>query len=365
MRTRAAAIGLIAVALGGVLVLSRSCGGGDKKAETPSKAAEQKPVDVAAKLREQRPKAPGPGAPTAAPESAPAPAAGPEVVFSSPWGGETLDQVGRVRPSEANPEGPMSFAVDGKGRIYVLDQVNGRIVRRGADGKPEIAIPIEAAAAQDLAVAADGSAAVLDRFSSKSVTLYDEKGAKVGEIPLKGEELDETGLVTGVFVDGNDVYVEKEHGPLYKIGDKSGAPADEQTEIPGRPSRDGLSFLKAGVTDPPLGRVFVSSVDRATMQHRFTRELRLDAPVQAIVLLDSDKAGMIYFASQVERAPGDEVVFLTCLEPLKGVPVGTAVMPANTLPEETFRDLVVLDGGGVLYSLRTEAGVSYQRYDCE
>lgn len=362
MRTRAVAIGLIAVALGGALVLSRSCGSGEKKAETPAKAEGPKPVDVAAKLREQRPKAPAAVASTAAPEPAPE---GPEVVFSSPWGGETLDQVGRARPSEANPEGPMSFAVDGKGRVYVLDQVNGRIVRRGADGKPEIAIPIEAQAAQDVAVAEDGSAAVLDRFANKSVTLYDENGAKVGELPLKGEGLEETGLVTGVFVDGNDVYVEKEHGPLIKIGDKSGAPADEQTEIPGRPSRDGLSFLKAGVIDPPLGRVFVSSVERATMQHRFTRELRLEAPVQAIVLLDSDKSGMIYFAAQVERGPGDEVVFLTCLEPLKGIPVGTAVMPANTLPEETFRDLVVLDEGGVIYSLRTEAGVSYQRYDCE
>jgi hypothetical protein len=367
MRTRAAAIGLIAVALGGAVVFWKSCGDSQKKPETPAKAEGPKPVDVAAKLREQKPRAPAATAPTAAPESEPAPAPGPEVVFSSPWGGETLDQVGRVRPSEANPEGPMSFAVDGKGRIYVLDQVNGRIVRRGADGKPEVAIPIEAQAAQDLAVAEDGSAAVLDRFASKSVTLYDEKGAKVGEIPLKGEDLEETGLVTGVFVDGNDVYVEKEHGPLIKIGDKSGAPVGdgEQTEIPGRPSRDGLSFIKAGVIDPPMGRVYVSSVERATMQHRFTRELRLEAPVQAIVLLDSDKSGMIYFAAQVERAPGDEVVFLTCLEPLKGVPVGTAVMPVNTLPEETFRDLVVLDGGGVIYSLRSETGVSYQKYDCE
>ncbi len=66
-----------------------------------------------------------------------------------------------------------------------------------------------------------------------------------------------------------------------------------------------------------------------------------------------------------ERGPGDEVVFLTCLEPLKGLPVGTAVMPANTLPEETFRDLVVLDEGGVIYSLRSETGVTYTRYNCE
>jgi hypothetical protein len=166
-------------------------------------------------------------------------------------------------------------------------------------------------------------------------------------------------------VDGKDVYVEREHGPLVKVGDTSGKPAEERTEIPGRPSRDGLSFLNAGLTDAGAGRAYVASIERATMQHRFTRELRLEAPIQAIVLLDSDKSGVIYFAMQVERAPGDEVVFLTCLEPLKGLPIGTAVMPANTMPEETFRDLAVLDDGGVVYALRTDAGVQYQRYDCE
>lgn len=259
----------------------------------------------------------------------------------------------------------MSVAVDGRGRVYVLDQVNNRLVRRGPDGKPEAAIPIQAQAAQDLAIADDGSAAVLDRFSSKSVTLYDEEGKYKGEIPLEGEGVDETGLVTGVFVDGKDVYVEREHGPLVHIGDTSGKPAEPRKEVPGRPSRDGLSFLNAGLTDPPAGRAYVSSIERATMQHRFTRELRLEAPILAIVMLDSDKSGVIYFAMQVERAPGDEVVFLTCLEPLKGVPIGTAVMPANTLPEETFRDLAVLDDGGVIYSLRTEEGVQYQRYYCE
>ena len=40
-----------------------------------------------------------------------------------------MDQVGRDRPKEGNPEGPMSFAVDGRGRMHVLDQVNGRVVR--------------------------------------------------------------------------------------------------------------------------------------------------------------------------------------------------------------------------------------------
>jgi hypothetical protein len=365
MRKQGAIIALLAVAIGVAVVGSKRCSTDDKSAATTAKSASPRAVDVASELRDRKP---APAAPASSAPSKPASApgsGGPDLVFSSPWGGETLDQVGHTRPSEANPEGPMSFAVDGKGRTYVLDQVNGRIVRRGTDGKPEAAIPIEAQAAQDLAVTEDGAAAVLDRFASKSVALYDDKGAFVGELPLSGEGLEEPGLVTGVFVDGKDVYVEKEHGPLLHLGDMSGKPSGDPRELPGRPTRDGLSFIKAGITDAQLGRVYVTSTIRATLEHRFTRELRFETPIQMIVLLDSDKSGMIYFASQVERAPGDLVVFLTCLEPLKGLPVGTAVMPANTMPEETFRDLVVLDEGGVMYALRSETGVTYQRYDCE
>jgi hypothetical protein len=288
----------------------------------------------------------------------------PDVFFSAEWGSSRMDQLGHVRPSEANPEGPMSLSVDSKGRMFVLDQVNGRVVRIGADGKPEGIIPLkQQEAAQDMAISKDGKVAVLDRFNSKSIVMYDDKGNSLGEIPLDGEGLEEPGLVTGVFVDGDDVYVEKEHGPLLRVGTTDGKPAADRGEIPGRPSRDGQSFINAGVIDAPVGRMYVSAIDRPTMQHRFTRELRHGAPITGILMLDSDKLGTIYLATQLEQN-GSEVVILTCLEPLKGFPTGSATLPANTLPEESFRDFAVLDDGGVLYSVRTEQGVSYQRYDC-
>lgn len=266
----------------------------------------------------------------------------------------------------------MSMNVDGKGRLYVLDQVNARVVRHGPDGKAEQAFPIGSEASQDIAVSDDGKMAVLDRFASKSVTVYDESGAQIGDLPLVGKagangegEIEQAGLVTGVFVDGKDVYAEREHGQLVRIGDTSGKVADERTEIPGRPTRDGLSYINAGIIDAALGRSYVASIDRATLEHRFTRELKMDALIQTLLLLDSDKSGMIYFAAQVERAPGDHVVFLICLEPSKGTPVGTALLPVNTMPEESFRDLVVLDEGGVVYAVRSESGVTYQQYSCD
>lgn len=301
--------------------------------------------------------APGPGGPPSAQPDA-------DTVFTARWGGG-LDELGHERLDEGNAAGPMSFAVDGKGRTYVLDSVNGRIVRRGVDGKAEVSFPIDPGAPQDLATAPDGSMAVLDRFVNKGVAIYDESGQRVGELPLEGEGVPDTGELTGVFVDGKDVYVEREHGTLVKIGDTSGAPAQPRSEIPGRPSRDGLSFLSAGIIDAPAGRVYVSAINRADNEHRFTREMRLRAPVRTILLLDSDKAGTIYFAAEIEEAGGAGAILLSCLEPLKGVIVGNAVLPNNTLPEESFRDLVVLDEGGVIHALRTEEGVTYRRYDCK
>jgi hypothetical protein len=258
----------------------------------------------------------------------------------------------------------MSFGVDGKGGLYVLDTVNGRLVRRNADGSEGETTFLDSPYPEDVAVADDGSTAVLDRHRDKAVSLYDESGKAMGKLPLKGEGLDDPGLVTGVFVDGKDVYVEKEHGPLLKLGSMGGIPAEPRTEIPGRPSRDGLSYINAGIIAAPAGRVYVSSIERATSNHRFTRELALESLVHSIVLLDTDTGGTIYFAAEVAKE-NNPLVLLYCLDGFSGTPMGSATLPANTLPEESFKDYVVLDGGGVIQALRTEQGVSYTRYDCQ
>ncbi len=287
-----------------------------------------------------------------------------QAVFFASWGGKGAE-LGRERPTEGNPVGPMSMGVDSRGRVTVLDGVNGRLVRRGPDGTPESTIALDAVNPEDIAVASDGSVAVLDRFQDKAVSVYDESGTSQGKLPLAGAGVPDVGSITGVFIDGTNVYVEREHGPLIRIGNLSGAPAEPRTEIPGRPTRDGLSFISAGIIEALAGRVYVTSTERATETHRFTRELHLESLVHSIVLLDTDKAGTIYFAAEVETQSGAPSVVLHCLDPLSGEPVGSAVLPANTLPEESFRDYTVLDGGGVIQVLRSEQGVTYARYDCQ
>jgi hypothetical protein len=57
-------------------------------------------------------------------------------------------------------------------------------------------------------------------------------------------------------------------------------------------------------------------------------------------------------------------VVLLCLDPRDGAPLGRAERPANESPEETVRELVVLDQGGVLYLHRTDEGAQLTRWDC-
>jgi len=349
MKSRSIALALAVLAAGGLLWTRTSTSQGNSRA--PASPPAQPTAQAARATQPPRTALP-------ADDDKPKPNAGP--TFFARWGGAP-GELGRERPPEGNPVGPMSFAADARGRVTVLDGVNARLVRRGPNGELEQTFPIDVVNPEDLAVGPKGESAVLDRHRDKAVTVYDENGKARGKLPLEGEGISDTGSVTGVFVDGDDVYVEKEHASLVKIGSLSGTPASPRSEIPGRPSRDGRSFLKAGIVDAGAGRVFVASIDRAKVTQRFTRELTLASEVHHIALLDSDRHGTVYFAAEIA---GGEVV-LHCLDGSSGAPRGTTSLPANTLPEESTRDFVVLDDGGVIQALRSEQGVTYTRHGCQ
>ena len=293
-----------------------------------------------------------------------------EVLAELGWGNGP-SELGHHRPQEANPEGPMSMAADTLGNVVVLDQVNGRLLRLDPDGKPVGTFSITQQTPQDIVMAKDGTLLVLDRLKDRNVAILDpDTGALRGELPVQGKGIPEPGLVTGTFVDGKDVYVEREHGSLIRIGDTSGQADTERPEIPGRPTRDGLSYVLAGISDHKSGRVFLNSVDRQTSAHRFTREYHLDFPVMSLTLLDSDLSGTVYLGVAGElpslsaAAAAQLAIRVYCLAPLDGKVLGQTDLPLNTLPEETFRDFVVLDEGGLLYRHITDKGVSLMRARC-
>lgn len=360
-------LGLVVLALGLALVVARSGNedgpGSASPAEGPAASVQGGTAPARAPSSSNPPG--GAGASQAAPVTR-----SQGVIAELGWGSGP-SQLGRERPQEANPEAPMSLAVTPLGDVVVLDQLNGRLVRIGQDGKVLGTTPLTQQTPQDVTVAKDGTLLVLDRLRDKSVAIIDpETGTLRGDLPLQGEGIPETGGITGTFVDGDSVYVEREHGALIRIGDLSGTADTTRPEIPGRPTRDGRSYVLANIIDRPSGRLMVNAVDRQTNQRRYTREYRLQFPLMYITLLDSDRSGVIYLGVAGELPTGkaspasEPGVRLFCLDPLDGKVLGQADLPLNTMPEETFRDFSVLDEGGVVYQYRTEAGVSLRRADC-
>ena len=289
-------------------------------------------------------------------------------VFAQFGWGSGDGQLAHKRPDEANPEAPMSLALDARGNVTVLDQVNDRLVKLDKNGKQIGTVPLTVQGAQDLAIAKDGTTLVLDRVVDKTIAVISPDGKLVGELKLEGKNLEEGGAATGVFTDGDAVYVEREHGDLVKVGDTKGKADVDREEVPGRLSRDGTAYLTAGISVVGEDRVYVGAIEKATKTQRFQREYRLAMPVLALTLLDTDRSGIIYLGAlvhvPVQGKDPRPMVLLVCLDPLDGRPLGKAELPANVNADETFRELVVADEGGVFYLFRTDEKAQIQRYDC-
>lgn len=283
--------------------------------------------------------------------------AGTRVLFSAAWG-SGVGKLGRDRPQEGNPEGPMSLVLAGRD-LLVLDQVNGRLARYDADGRLK-GTSDAPATAQDLAVGKDGTVAMIDRLAGKTVTLVDANGKKIGELPL-GARLPEPGLVTAVVIDGKDVYAEKEHGALVLLGTTDGTPAGESIQLAGRPSKDGTLLLTAGLSSKAAGRAYLNAMDRKTTTSKFAVQLSFPRPSHAIVLLDSDAKGTIYLGVAAGE-PGEATV--ACLDPSDGHVLGRVVLPLSHAPEESFRDFTVGEDGTIAFVVRSESGIEYRTARC-
>jgi hypothetical protein len=284
-------------------------------------------------------------------------AATPPHFVSSKWG-SGRGELGRMRPQEGNAEGPMSVAAAGR-EIVVLDQVNRRLVRYDRNGLAHAAGDAPDTA-QDIAVASNGTVAMLDRLSGKNVTLVDERGRTIGQLPLPSR-VGDTGLLTGVFVDGSTVYVEREHGTLVPIGTTGGDPVDEAASLMGRPSRDGTLLLTALISSSSAGQVTLNAFDRGKGASRFARVYQFAKPTTAIVLLDTDARGTIYLGVAAGGAGEGQIA---CIDPRSGQALGRVAVALSTTPEESFRDFAVQDDGTIVYAVRSEEGVDYRVARC-
>jgi hypothetical protein len=213
------------------------------------------------------------------------------------WGSRP-DQAGRRNDPEAAGEGPMALAAGKGGQMLILDQTQGRVLRRNADGSFAAPIAIGADTVQDVRAAGDG-VALLDRLGEKTLKRYDAAGKILDEKPLSALGVIEPGGTTALLTDSSgELYVEESlagQGRRVVHALSGGAP------LPGRPTRDGKTLLTGALLRQELA-VSLRALDRDGNE-RWTIRLPLGRPPLAILLLDSDERGDVYLGVSHAAAP--------------------------------------------------------------
>jgi hypothetical protein len=287
-----------------------------------------------------------------------------QVVLRGRWGGKP-GEFGRHEANESNPEAPAAISVEG-GDVIILDQVNARLVRfRG--GQPISSITVRDTV-QDFRVGPDGRVVTLDRLGDGAVQLHDAQGKPLGELPLAGKGLAEPGLASGVMLDRDGVYVEREHGSVVRIASADGQADPKRAELPGRPSVDGRRATNAAIRDRAAGLVQVVAFDRATLEVAWVAEVPLQKPILGLLMLESDAEGRTYVAADTARE-GPEPDF-ALLDPsivvvrlsFDGQVTGRIEVPSFSTGDETIRPITIDEQGGVHVMSPGTEGLTVTRY---
>lgn len=272
------------------------------------------------------------------------------LVLRAPWG-DAPGSLGHRRPTEGAPEGPMSFVVDERGRLHILDQVNERI--QVFDGPNAVgATPLPRPSFQDIALDGHGGWIVLDRLRSPAVVYLAKDGA-AREVALVGDGVREGGAVTALFARSDGAWVEVEHAELVHITDSAGGADTTRPRVQGRFAGDGASIRRVSLA----GRdsISVLAQDAAVKRLAPTRATQLSFadPILHIETVESDDAGRTIVVAGLVRRNGSggptEVLEAAVLD-AQGNDVGRFRMMPRRGPEEQFR-AVRLGGDGALYQL--------------
>jgi hypothetical protein len=286
------------------------------------------------------------------------------VIARATWGsGEK--QLGRRHDAEGSNDGPMSLTVDGRGNLYVLDEVNRRVQKYSRSGVSSIAIGGEAV--QDLAITKNGIA-LLDRLGEKNLQLYSPDGKMLGEVALEGKGIPESGGTTGLFPDRDgNLWVEREHQQLVRVALANGNSDPDRPTAPGRPSRDGSDFLSAAIADRAVGTALVRALD-LDGNVLWQQLVSLGAPILHLTLVDSDAFGNVYLAGHTGRGSAappysivDEKLVIISLSH-DGSPRGMMALDAAPPATESFRELAIGDDGTIYRMVSSDSGVTIETY---
>ena len=288
-----------------------------------------------------------------------------------PWGDAPL-QVGHSAPAEGNPEAPSSFAVTQDGRIWLLDQLNQRVLvlRMGANGMLEQALPPIPASltTQDLAVAPDGERIfTVDRLVERNLlvrTLHEPLA--FGSVSLRLDSLPDSGGITGIFPRTDGVWLEYEHADLQRVATLAGVHATRLT-LHGRPLRDGQSVLRAQKVPP--NQVILSAHQAAGAEKSaaiWSASLTFAAPVLAIAGVDVAPDGSAWITADLARFDADGapsgLARTAVVVDAEGHEAQRVELLVPEGPEEQLRTTTVGADGAFYAMARSPAGLHLERW---
>lgn len=282
------------------------------------------------------------------------PGPGAAIVLQAPWG-DGPGALGRTRPREANPECPMSLAVDAFGTLHVLDQVNFR-VQSFFDGAPVGEFALPGGTFQDIAIDPQGRFVLLDRLVARVAVYFDAQGRPLRQIPIEGPGIEFAGGVTGLFPGDDGLWLEFNNGPQVRVATPDLKPDPERPVRLGRPMPDGRLLLAA--IEPGRGRIELAAQPPGVAPQRLV-SLPFPLPVFRIDGLEADARGRILLAVDLlETSAREPDVILRELAPVlilgpDGRELRRVWLPPLDAPEEQLRP-VRLGADGALYQLRCE-----------
>jgi len=215
---------------------------------------------------------------------------GARILLEIPWGSGPWS-AGRLEAHQSAPEGPMSFAVSQKGDLFVLDQVNTRILAFDPAGEPALEIPLDSSTYQDIAVDGSGTLILLDRLVGRCVDVVDETGAVLFKMGIESPWIPEGGGVTAMFSGNGGVWLEVEHARLVRVLDEALNPSPPAL-LPGRFVHGENAAVNARLTWPVDVTLEITGGNPGAQSREKT--FLFDDWVFSVSWLETDAKGNIY-----------------------------------------------------------------------
>lgn len=212
-----------------------------------------------------------------------------------PWAIAAWDRdVGRIIGQQATSQGPMSFAPDAVGGAWLLDQVNGRVIRFDAAGKRAGAIKLpEDSMFDDIVVPTSDSLVVLDRHRTQRVVVLGKDGKLRGETKLSAAGIDRPEYISAMLARSDGVWVEIDNHYSMRVLNRQLQTSQRQVTY-GRPV---LNYRSLTAAIDEQGGVVVSLAQRG--QRGADRRVAIAGryPVSYIVDYDMDSLGRVHLVT--------------------------------------------------------------------